>query len=118
MSLSSMEEAFAKAGLVSREELEKKEQDRLKAQKETQKKAKEESDKIKEERKNLNLSEGTLSPTQVQNWRRVLFGMIGPYALIMPTSEIQQFRDKMQKDANDLDEELKKEGKNTQQEKD
>jgi hypothetical protein len=118
MSLNPMEEAFVKAGLASREELEKKERDRLKTQEDAKKKFDERSAKIKEERKNLNLSDGTLSPTQIENWRRVLVGMIGPYALLMPANEIQKFRDKMQKDVNDLEEERKRKNGKTPHEKD
>jgi hypothetical protein len=113
-----MEEAFVKAGLASKEKLEKREQDLLKAQKEAKKKSEERLAKIKEERKNLNLSESILSPTQIENWRRVLVGMIGPYALLMPANEIQKFRDKMQKDVNDLEEERKRKNGKTPHEKD
>ena len=38
----------------------------------------------------------TLTPEQVKNWRRVLLGVIGPYALLMSDEEVQQVRDKMQ----------------------
>ena len=54
--------------------------------------------------------EGKLSAEQIVNWRKVLCQMIGPYALIMPSEEIQRFRDKMQKRAYELDVELQKEG--------
>lgn len=37
-----------------------------------------------------------LTDEQIKNWREVLVGMIGPYALIMPKEEIQAFRDKTQ----------------------
>lgn len=37
-----------------------------------------------------------LTDEQIKNWRKVLVGMIGPYALIMPKEEIQAFRDKTQ----------------------
>jgi len=37
-----------------------------------------------------------LTDEQIKNWREVLVGMIGPYALIMPREEIQAFRDKTQ----------------------
>ena len=105
MSLTPMQEAFAKAGLISKEELEKKEKDRLKAQQEAKLKFEEDSRKIKEERANMlkeGVKEGTLSPTQIENWRKVLCLQIGPYALIMPASEIQKMRDKMQKYADDI----------------
>lgn len=116
MSLSPMEEAFIKSGLVSKEKLEKREQDRIKAQKEATKRCEKAHAKLKEELKNSDVK--TLTPTQIENWRRVLCGMIGPYALIMPVEDIQKFRDKMQKDVYRLDETLKKEGKNTQHEED
>jgi hypothetical protein len=53
---------------------------------------------------------GQLTDAQVENWRKVLCGMIGPYALIMPKYLIQAFRDKMQREVNLLDEELNKGG--------
>lgn len=40
--------------------------------------------------------DGKLTPEQIQNFRGVLVGIIGPYALIMPDEEIQKFRDKLQ----------------------
>jgi hypothetical protein len=45
---------------------------------------------------------GELSDFHIENWRKVLHGMIGPYALIMPVKEIDAFRDKMIGDINDL----------------
>jgi len=45
-----------------------------------------------------------LSPEQIENWRRVLFGMIGPYAIIMPDYEIQRYKDNLQAKLNSLDE--------------
>lgn len=41
-------------------------------------------------------AEGSLSPEQIKNWRNVLCGMVGPYALIMPDGEVQAFKDKLQ----------------------
>jgi len=38
----------------------------------------------------------TLTPEQIKNWRNVLFGIIGPYANLMPDEDVQAFRDKMQ----------------------
>lgn len=43
-----------------------------------------------------------LTPQQIDNWRTMLLGMIGPYALIMPAEHIQQYRDKLQARANKL----------------
>lgn len=37
-----------------------------------------------------------LTPEQIENWRRVLFGQIGAYALIMPVAEIEAHRGRMQ----------------------
>ena len=37
-----------------------------------------------------------LTPEQVENWRKAMVGMLGPYALIMPVEQIQAMRDKMQ----------------------
>jgi hypothetical protein len=46
--------------------------------------------------------EGKLTPEQIENWRNVLLGMIGPYALIMPAEQVQAMRDKFQEQANSL----------------
>jgi len=43
-----------------------------------------------------------LTPEQIQNWRRVLCSMFGPYALIMTEDEIQKTRDNMQNSVNSL----------------
>jgi len=48
------------------------------------------------------MGEEKLSPEQLKNWRRVLVGIIGPYALMMPEEDIQKYRDKMQKQANNI----------------
>lgn len=37
-----------------------------------------------------------LTPEQITNWRRVLCGMIGPYALIAPDEVIQGLRNRFQ----------------------
>lgn len=39
---------------------------------------------------------GTLTPEQIKNWRNVLLGMIGPYAMLMPDADVQMMRDRMQ----------------------
>ena len=39
-----------------------------------------------------------LTDEQVENWRRVLLGMFGTYALLMTREQIQEYRDKMQED--------------------
>lgn len=38
----------------------------------------------------------SLTPEQMQNWRKLLVGIVGPYALIMPEAQIQEFRGKIQ----------------------
>lgn len=43
-----------------------------------------------------------LTDEQVENWRKTLFGMIGPAALILPREEIQSFRDSMQSRADKM----------------
>lgn len=37
-----------------------------------------------------------MTDEQIENWRRVLFQMIGPYAFFMPREHIQAYRDRMQ----------------------
>lgn len=46
-------------------------------------------------------NEGKLTPAQIANWRRVLLGIIGPYALLMPDNDIQAYRDKMESEVGD-----------------
>jgi hypothetical protein len=41
-----------------------------------------------------------MTPEQIKNWREVLCGMIGPYALIMPDEKVIAIRDKMQERVN------------------
>lgn len=43
-----------------------------------------------------------LTSEQIENWRTVLCGQIGPYAFMMPDEEIQQLREKMQSWCEDL----------------
>jgi hypothetical protein len=38
-----------------------------------------------------------LTDEQIENWRRVMIGMFGPYALLVTREQIQAFRDNMQK---------------------
>ena len=40
-----------------------------------------------------------LTTEQITNWRRVLAGMIGPYALLMPDEEIERLCHRMNRDA-------------------
>jgi hypothetical protein len=57
-------------------------------------------------------SDGILSDEQISNWRKVLCGMLGPYALIMPKEQIQRMRNKMQKQVSKIEEDrVKKESK-------
>lgn len=42
-----------------------------------------------------------LTPQQIENWRKMLFSLIGPYALIAPPEDIQRMRDDMQRRANE-----------------
>lgn len=37
-----------------------------------------------------------LTPQQIENWRKAMFSVFGPYALIMPEEGIQKLRDKIQ----------------------
>lgn len=38
-----------------------------------------------------------MTPEQIKNFRKVLTISLGPYALIMSDEQVQQIRDKMQK---------------------
>ena len=40
--------------------------------------------------------EDKLTSHQLKNWRNVLYGIIGSYALVAPDEEIQKIRDKLQ----------------------
>jgi len=48
------------------------------------------------------MSEEKLTPEQIENWRKVLLGMLGPYALIMSVEDIQKFRDRLQDKADNI----------------
>lgn len=41
-----------------------------------------------------------LTEEQIENWRRVLYQTLGPYAFFMPAADIQKRRDEMQAEAN------------------
>lgn len=43
-----------------------------------------------------------MTPEQIENWRGILYGLFGPYALIMPIEDIHKFRDKFQEKVNAL----------------
>lgn len=49
------------------------------------------------------MSNGEMTEKQIENWRRALLRIIGPFALIMPVELIVAFRDRMQEHANSLD---------------
>lgn len=38
----------------------------------------------------------SLTQEQIKNWRTVLIGLVGPWALLMPDAEVQALRDEMQ----------------------
>lgn len=48
-----------------------------------------------------------LTDQQIQNFRNVLFGIIGPYAAIMPVAQIEAYRDKLQSNIDAMSTELK-----------
>jgi hypothetical protein len=43
-----------------------------------------------------------MTKEQIENWRRVLGGILGPYAFLMSEEDIIKMRDKLQKQANYL----------------
>lgn len=43
-----------------------------------------------------------LTDEQVENWRRILSGIFGPYAFLMSREQIQAYRDRMQQQANEV----------------
>ena len=51
---------------------------------------------------------GGMTKEQIRNWRDVLLATFGPYALIMPVSEIVAYKNKMQQEINKLAEETTK----------
>jgi hypothetical protein len=44
-----------------------------------------------------------LTPQQIENWRTVLLGIIGPAAVVLPAEYIQAYRDRMQEIADKLE---------------
>jgi hypothetical protein len=42
-----------------------------------------------------------LTPEQIENWRKVLTGMFGPYATLMSDEQVQNYKDKMQAAVNE-----------------
>ena len=42
------------------------------------------------------MSKETMTDEQIENWRKVLSMILGPYALMMPKEDVQKMRDKMQ----------------------
>jgi len=43
-----------------------------------------------------------MTPQQIENMRKVMFGMFGQVALMMPDSEVIAFRDEIQRRAGEL----------------
>jgi predicted house-cleaning noncanonical NTP pyrophosphatase (MazG superfamily) len=43
-----------------------------------------------------------MNQEQIKNWRGVLCGMLGPYALIMPDSDVIALRNKFQNNINEM----------------
>jgi len=37
-----------------------------------------------------------MTPEQIKNFRTVLIGTLGPYAILMPDSEVEKMRDRFQ----------------------
>ncbi len=46
-----------------------------------------------------------LTAEQIENWRVVLTSLFGPYALLMPDTEVQEFHDSLQESINSADSE-------------
>lgn len=44
-----------------------------------------------------------LTDEQVENWRKTLIVMLGPYALLMSREQIQAYRDRLQTNADKLE---------------
>jgi len=55
----------------------------------------------------------TMTDEQIENWRRVLCKILGPYAMIMSKEDIQKFKDRMQVDVYALDKKLQAEDEKT-----
>lgn len=45
-----------------------------------------------------------MTDEQIENWRKMLLGLLGPYALVMPREKVVAFRDKYQGDINKIEE--------------
>ena len=48
------------------------------------------------------MTEISLTDTQVSNWRHVLFGLIGPYAVLMPRADVEKLAKVFQNQMNTL----------------
>lgn len=48
-----------------------------------------------------------MTKEQIENFRKVLYGIVGAYAGLMSDAEIQAFRDKTQKDIDKMNKEGK-----------
>lgn len=44
-----------------------------------------------------------MTPEQIKNFRTVLIGMLGPYALIMSDEDVEKMRDKFQEKIDSLE---------------
>jgi len=51
-------------------------------------------------------TEDLLTDEQIESWRNVLVGILGPYALIMPEREVQAIRNYLQRKADQLQEQV------------
>jgi len=53
-----------------------------------------------------------LTDEQIENWRKVLFGMFGPYAMVMSRAQIEAYAGNMQKYIDDSEAELQEKEEN------
>jgi hypothetical protein len=44
----------------------------------------------------MNTTDNKLTPDQIANWRKMLLGLVGPYAMLMSDEEIHRVRDDLQ----------------------
>jgi len=52
-----------------------------------------------------------LTDEQIENWRKVLFGMFGPYAMLMSRAQIEAYASNIQRYADELKEKEEKDEK-------
>ena len=48
------------------------------------------------------IQEKKLTDKQIEKYRKVLVGIFGSYALVMPKEQIQEYRDKVQRQINTI----------------